>query len=42
MAAPHSEAFVHHLQIASQQHHRAEGHARVASGIVVAEIAEAD
>src|SRR5271157_1346587 len=42
MAAPHAEAFLDHLEIAGQEHHGPQGGARVASGIVVAEIAEAD
>src|ERR1700674_5021156 len=42
ICASHTEAFVHYLQIAGQEHRGAEGDAGVASGIVVAQIAEAD
>src|ERR1700724_3237560 len=40
--ASHSEPFLHHLQVSRQEDHCAEGDARITSGIVVAEIAEAD
>src|SRR5713226_3744120 len=42
ICASHTEAFVHYLQVSGQEHRRAEGDAGVASGIVVAQIAEAD
>src|SRR3979411_525290 len=42
ICASHSEAFLHHLQISRQEHHGAECDAGVASGIVVAQIAEVD
>src|SRR6202140_1358788 len=38
----HSEPFLHHLQVSRQEDHCTEGDARITSGIVVAEIAEAD
>src|SRR6266404_6934426 len=42
ICASHSEAFVDHLQVSGQEYRRAKGDAGVASGIVVAQIAEAD
>jgi len=42
ICASHSEAFVHYLQIPCQKNHCAEGDAGVASGKVVAQIAEVD
>src|SRR5882762_6588485 len=42
ICASHSEAFLHYLQIPCQKNHCAEGDAGVASGIVVAQIAEVD
>src|ERR1700674_5451475 len=42
ICASHTEAFVHYLKIAGRVHRRAESDAGVASGIVVAQIAEAD
>src|SRR4030081_1681755 len=42
ICASHSEAFLHYLQIACQKNPCAEGDAGVASGIVVAQIAEVD
>src|SRR5258706_7496266 len=42
ICASHSEPFLHHLQIPCQKNHCAEGDAGVASGRVVAQIAEVD
>src|ERR1700675_2433830 len=42
ICASHTEAFLYYLQVSGQEHRRAEGDAGVASGIVVAQIAEAD
>src|SRR5438876_10292466 len=41
-AASHPERFLHHFQVSGQEYRRAQRDASVSSGIVVAEIAEAD